>query len=190
MTSTDVKDRGLSAASLGMPAFGDAFGRGIARIAMVMALAGVLVILGLACMLCVTIVARKLFGWQVNGDYELVQVFAALSMSMLFPWCHLTAGNVIVDLLTSGLPRRANLMLDRIGSLLLGAVALLLTWRTGVLAQQTYAHGSFTPLLAWPLWVPQALMLPGLFLTAVSGFYLAVMPRAIEERDQSTGHAL
>lgn len=185
MTSSDANDRGITAASLGMPTFPDGFGRSIARISLYMAIVGVLIITALAIMLCVTIVARKLLGWQVNGDYELVQVFAALSMSMLFPWCHLTGGNVIVDLLTSGLPRRTNVIFDRIGSLLLGAVALLIAWRTGLLAEQTYNRGSFTPLLAWPLWLPQALMLPGLLLTAISGFYLALFPRALEARDQS-----
>lgn len=138
-------------------------------------------------MLCVTILARKLLGWQVTGDHELVQIFAAVSMSMLFPWCHLTGGNVIVDLLTVGLPRPVNRVLDRIGSLLLGAMALILAWRTGLLVEQTHARGTFTPLLAWPVWVPQALMIPGLLLTSIVGAYLAVAPRSLEVRDENSG---
>ncbi|BCH23425.1 hypothetical protein MesoLjLc_31370 [Mesorhizobium sp. L-8-10] len=189
MTSPEHRAGDATATGLGMPDFGDRVGRGLAWAAMILAIVGVLIIAALACMLCVTIVARKLFGWQVTGDHELVQILAAVSMSMLFPWCHITGGNVIVDLLTSGLPHRLNVSLDRIGSMLLGAVALLLAWRTGLLAEQTYLRGSFTPLLAVPVWLPQALMVPGLLLTAVVGSYLALKPRAIEERDNISGHA-
>ena len=174
---------GWGPADFGAPVFRDAFGRGLARVSMILAVVGVVIISGLACMLCVTIVARKLLGWQVTGDYELVQVFAAVSLSMLFPWCHLTGGNVIVDLLTSRLPQSVNIVLDRIGSLLLGLFALLLAWRTGVLVEQTYARGSFTPLLAWPIWMPQALMIPGLIVTGVVGCYLALAPQALADRD-------
>ena len=49
------------------------------------------------------------------------------------------------------------------------------------------AHGTFTPLLAWPVWIPQALMLPGLLLTTVVGVYLALAPRALQVRDESAG---
>lgn len=187
MASSDPHPGGLSAAGLGMPQFPDAFGRALGRTSLVLAVLGVLIICALACMLCVTIVARKLLGWQVTGDHELVQIFAAVSMSMLFPWCHLNGGNVIVDLLTSGLPRRVNRGLDRIGSLLLGVMALILAWRTGLLVEQTLARGTFTPLLAWPVWVPQALMIPGLLLTGVVGVYLAFAPRALLARDEAAG---
>ena len=185
MSVSEPHTGALSAVGLGMPPFPDAFGRTLGRTTLVLALLGVLIISALAVMLCVTIVARKLLGWQVNGDYELVQVFAAVSMSMLFPWCHITGGNVIVDLLTAGLPRHVNRGLDRIGSLLLAVMALVLAWRTGLLVQQTMAHGTFTPLLAWPVWIPQALMLPGLLLTSVVGVYLALAPRALQVRDES-----
>ncbi|MBL8589902.1 MAG: TRAP transporter small permease [Methylobacteriaceae bacterium] len=174
----------LTAAGLGMPVFRDIPGRAMARAAIVLAMFGVLIIAALACMLCVTIVARKLLGWQVNGDYELVQLAAALSVSMLFPWCHLTGGHVIVDLATARLPGRANLALDRIGSALLGVMALLLAWRTGVLAEQSMAQGAFSPILTLPVWLAQALMLPGLLLTAAIGFYLAIAPQAMSTRNR------
>ncbi len=187
MSTSEPHAGALSAVSLGMPPFPDAIGRMLGRTAFILAIVGVLIISALAVVLCVTIVARKLFGWQVNGDYELVQVSAAVSISMLFPWCHLTGGNVIVDLLTAALPRHVNRALDRAGSFLLAMMALVLAWRTGLLVQQTMAHGTFTPLLAWPVWIPQALMLPGLLLTTVVGVYLALAPRALQVRDESAG---
>ena len=187
MASSVPHPGGLRATGLGMPQFPDVFGRALGRTSLVLAVFGVLIICALAVMLCVTIVARKLLGWQVTGDHELVQIFAAVSMSMLFPWCHLTGGNVIVDLLTSRLPDAANRALDRVGSLLLGAMALILAWLTGLLVEQTYARGTFTPLLAWPVWIPQALMIPGLLLTGVVGVYLALVPRSLRIRDETAG---
>lgn len=148
-----------------------------------LAVLGVAIVSGLAVMLVVTIVARKLLGWQVTGDHEIVRMFAAVSMSLVFPWCHLTAGNITVDLLTSGLPRGATRALDRIGSFLLGAMAALLAWRTGALAAASHASGAFSPLLAWPVWLFQALMVPGLILTALSGFYVALAPGAMSARE-------
>lgn len=167
--------------------FSGAVGRALEAASRVLAIVGVLVICGLAMLLCVTIVGRKLFSWQVMGDHELVQIFAAVSVSMLFPWCHITGGNVIVDLLSTRFPAALNRWLDRIGSLLLGCVALLLAWRTGLLAEQSYARGSFTPLLAWPIWVPQMLMIPGLVLTGIVGLHLAFAPGALAERDAAAG---
>ncbi len=178
-------ERGHSfAARHGAPMFGDALGRGMAGAATAMAIGGVAIIAGLAVMLCVTIVARKLLGWQVNGDYEIVQLAAALSVSMLFPWCHLTGGHVIVDLATARLPARVNLGLDRIGSFLLAAMCLLLAWRTGVLAELSLSQGAFTPILSLPVWLAQAAMLPGLLLSAAIGLYLALAPRAMMDRNR------
>ncbi|WP_198289610.1 TRAP transporter small permease [Paracoccus sp. N5] len=145
---------------------------------------GVLTLCGLALMLTFTIVVRKLFSWQVNGDNEIVRMFAAFSITALFPWCQLTGSNIVVDLLTSGLPARKNRILDQIGSLLLGAVLLVLTWRTGLLVLESRASGAFSPLLAWPVWMFQALMLPGLLLTAINGFYLGLSPRAMTLRTE------
>ena len=190
MTSSEISGASTIGAGLGMPLFTDPLGRFISRAAMVLAIAGITIICVLACMLCLTIIGRKLFAWQVAGDHELVQIFAALSVSMLFPWCQITGGNVIVDLLTSGLSQQVNNTLDRIGSLLLGAFAFMLAWRTGILAEQTFARGTFTPMLAWPVWLPQALMIPGLLLTGVTGMYLALVPRALSERDATAEHAL
>ena len=72
---------------------------------------------------------------------------------------------------------------------LLGAVALLLAWRSGLQAVQSHAQGAFTPILAWPIWLPQALMLPGLLLTAAIGFYFALRPNALPERTRQLGRA-
>lgn len=168
------------------PQFQDSLGRTLVSTSRLMALSGGVILVGLAVMLTVTIAARKLFAWQVAGDHEIVRMFAAVSVSMLFPWCQITGANIVVDLLTSRLSGRAARRLDQIGALALGAVALLLTWRTGALMLESKASGSFSPLLAWPVWIFQALMLPGLLLTGVCGLYLALAPGAMQARTRFT----
>lgn len=165
------------------PRYADPLGRMLVSLARGLAVLGIAIIAGLAVMLVVTIVARKLLGWQVTGDHEIVRMFAAVSMSLVFPWCHMTAGNITVDLLTSALPRGTTRALDRIGSVLLGGMAALLAWRTGVLAVGSHASGAFSPLLAWPVWLFQALMVPGLTLTALCGVYVALAPGSMAARE-------
>lgn len=169
------------------PLFRDPMGRLLVRLSWALAVGGVLVLTGLAVMLIVTIVARKLFGWQVSGDHEIVRMFAAVSVPLLFPWCHIVGGNIVVDLLTTRFPAAANRVLDQIGSVLLALVMLLLAWRTGVLAAESHASGAFSPLLAWPVWLFQVLMLPGLVLTAINGLYLGLMPGAMDARADFSG---
>ncbi len=137
------------------------------------ALLGGLMLCGLAIMLVVTIVSRKLFFWQVNGDYEIVQMLGALATSLLFPWCHLTSGNIAVDIFTDNLPRAARNFLEGLGSLLLAVLAALLAWRTGVLAVENEASGLISAVLGWPVWMFQASLIPGLFLTAFVAVYVA-----------------
>jgi len=177
----DATDAGLP--GKGGPALRpDRCWRSLYVVSRVMAIGGGLVCVALAVMLVVTIFSRKVFLWQVTGDYELVQMFGAVAGSLFFPWCLLVGGNIIVDLFTAGAPERFNRALDRLSSLLLAAIALLIAWRTGVQALQSESSGAISPMLSWPLWVFQAMMIPGFLATAAVGIYLAMSSRGIEYR--------
>jgi len=167
------------------PMFSDPLGRWLFTISKVVAVLGGMILVALSVMLCVTIFSRKVFLWQVNGDYELVQMLGALAGSLLFPWCAIVGGNVVVDLLTSGLPVSVTRVLDRIGSFLLAIMAFLLAWRTGVFAINSHDSGAISAMLSWPLWIWQMLMVPSLALTGVIALYLAVSPRGLAERDRA-----
>lgn len=183
----DILDEaGHSEPDSSAPVFSDALGRTLHAVSKVAAVLGGLILVGLSAMLCITIFSRKVFLWQVAGDYELVQMFGALAGSLLFPWCAIVGGNVVVDLLTAGLPKGLNRALDRFGYLLLGAMTLLLAWRTGVLAVESRDSYSISAMLSWPLWVWQALMVPGLALTGIISLYMALAPRALAEREAAS----
>jgi TRAP-type C4-dicarboxylate transport system permease small subunit len=137
------------------------------------ALAGGAVFLVMTAMLVVTIVSRKLFAWQVPGDVELVQMGAAFAAAPFFAWCHLVRGEVKVDFATNHLPKKWIAGLDALGSVLVGLFGSVLAWRTAVLAIGTVKGGEMSAILGWPVWVAQALMVPGLALLGLVGFYEA-----------------
>lgn len=151
-------------------------GLSLTRLSWLLAILGSLTITGLALMLVTSIVARKLLDWQVTGDHELVRMFGAVAVSLMLPWCTISGGHVVVDLFTEGLPGWAKGVLARLGYLMLGLMAALLAWRTGVLVQATIASHAFSPMLAWPLWVFQAAMLPGLVLSGLNALFVSVWP--------------
>ena len=64
-------------------------------------------------------------------------------------------------------------LLDAFGSLLVGTFGALLAWRTGAGALVLKEVGETSAILGWPVWLAQALMVPGFALLALAGFYLA-----------------
>ena len=150
------------------------FGRGLLLTSKVASAAGGLVFVGLVAMSIVSIVGRKLASAPVPGDVEVLQMCAAVASSTFFAYCHLNRGDVKVDFFTQGLRAPTVARLDALGSLLVGVFGLLLAWRTGVGAAQLAADGESSAILAWPVWVPVALMVPGFLLLGTAGLYMAV----------------
>jgi len=148
-----------------------------------LAIAGGLVFVGLVGMSIVSIVGRKLFSWVVPGDVELLQMCAAFAASTFFAYCHLINGDVKVDFFTHNLAPRKVARLDAFGSLLVGLVGALIAWRTAVGALAIQEVGETSAILGWPVWVAQALMVPGFVLLAASGFYMCIFHLRIASRD-------
>jgi TRAP-type C4-dicarboxylate transport system permease small subunit len=142
-------------------AFG-ALGRGLARACQAAAVAGTLVFVALVVMSIVSISGRKLFSAPVPGDVELLQLCAAFASSSFFAWCHLNHGDV---------PERMVHALDAAGSALVAAFGALLAWRTAAGAATVHAAEETTMILGLPLWLGQALMVPGFVLLALAGLY-------------------
>jgi TRAP-type C4-dicarboxylate transport system permease small subunit len=155
------------------PAAG-ALGRGLERACKVAAIAGSLVFVGLVLMSIVSITGRKLVSTPVPGDVEMLQLCAAFASSSFFAWCHLNRGDVKVDFFTEHLAARYVHALDAFGSLLVGGFGALIAWRTAAGAAALQATGETTMILGVPVWVGQALMVPGFLLLALAGAYRAV----------------
>jgi TRAP-type C4-dicarboxylate transport system permease small subunit len=152
--------------------FGPA-GRVLLKVTKAVAIAGGLVFVGLVAMEIVSIVGRKLFSAPVPGDVEILQMCAAFASATFFAYCHLIGGDVKVDFFTHNAKPHRVALLDAFGSLLVGVFGALLAWRTGAGALVLKEVGETSAILGWPVWLAQALMVPGFVLLALAGFYLA-----------------
>ncbi len=148
-----------------------------------LAIAGGLVFVGLVAMSIVSIVGRKLFSWAVPGDVELLQMCAAFAASSFFAYCHMINGDVKVDFFTHNLAARKVARLDAFGSLLVGLFGAVIAWRTAAGALALKDVGETSAILGWPVWVAQALMVPGFAMLAAAGFYMCVFHLRISARE-------
>ena len=89
--------------------------------------------------------------------------------------CHLHQGDVKVDFFTKKFPAARVHLMDACGSLLVAMFAALIAWRTTALALASKESGETSAVLAWPVWIGQALMVPGFVLLAIAGVYMAAM---------------
>ena len=152
------------------------FGRGGRMLLLVTknaAIAGGLVFVGLVVMSLASIVGRKLFALPVPGDVEVLQMCAAFASSAFFAYCHLVGGDVKVDFFTHSLAPAKVALLDALGSLLVGLFGTLIAWRTAAGALAVHEVGETSAVLAWPMWIAQALMVPGFVMLAAAGLYMA-----------------
>jgi TRAP-type C4-dicarboxylate transport system permease small subunit len=162
----------VDAAPQAIETFG-AVGRALVVACKAAAVAGALVFVALVAMSIVSIGGRKLFSAPVPGDVELLQLCAAFASATFFAWCHLNHGDVKVDFFTDRLPSAWLHALDGFGSLLVGAFGALIAWRTAAGAVALHATGETTMIVGVPLWLGQALMVPGFVLLALAGLYMA-----------------
>ena len=153
----------------------DAFGPGgdkLLKLSRFLALGGGLIFVGLVGMSLVSVVGRKLFSFVVPGDVEVLQMLAAVASASFFPYCHLIQGDIKVDFFTHNMkPWKINL-LDTLGSLMVALFGTIVAWRTWAGAMSLKEVGETSAILAWPVWIPQALMVPSFVLLAISGFFM------------------
>lgn len=148
------------------------------------ALAGGCIFLALVGMSLLSIFGRKLANLPVTGDVEMMQVGTAVAACAFLPLCTILGENLRVDFFTEAAPAWLRRLLDAMADLLLGAMVLLLVWRTGLQTIDIREAGEVTPLLGLPVWIPMAVMLPSLVLTALCA--LARCRRGLTSTQQLT----
>lgn len=144
------------------------------RICAAYAICGGLIIVGLVILSIVSIVGRKVSSMPVSGDMEVLQMCAAVAVSTFFAYCSLSSGDIRVDFFTQWLNPKAAAKLDILGFVFLAAMAALILWRTAVGAIALKEVGETSPILAWPIWIAQALMVPGFGLLTLAATFMAV----------------
>ena len=149
-------------------------GRFLLALTKYVAIGGGLVFVAIVVMEIASIVGRKLFSWTVPGDVELLQMGAAFASAAFFAYCHMIRGDVKVDFFTANLAPRKIATLDAFGSLLVALFGAVIAWRTAAGALSIKDVGETSAILAWPVWIAQALMVPSFALLAAAGLYMCM----------------
>ncbi len=134
------------------------------RLARVSGIFSSLILLLLVLIGVTSIVGRRLFASPIPGDLEFMQLGAALAAPYAFAWCHFMRSDIQVNIATARLSVTLQRLLDRLGNLGIAVMSGLLAWRTGVLASEARMYEEATAILAIPVWIAQAGMVPGLAL--------------------------
>lgn len=130
---------------------------------------GALVLVAIACITTVSVIGRAFFSHPILGDVELVQLGGAVVVASFLPYTQFRRANIIVDFFTTGASEAMQRRLDALGTLLYTAVLALVTWRVAVGGIDIHAAQERSMLMNLPLWIPYALMLPGLALCVLIG---------------------
>ena len=122
----------------------------------IFALIGGLGFIALVVMSLISIVGRKLVSIPVLA------------------YCEMERHHLRVDFFTASVSPKTREMLDAISHLLLAVVAALVAWRTAVSAVSIKEAGETSMILAWPVWMVVAAIVPSCVLLAVAGLYNAI----------------
>lgn len=116
------------------------------------ALAGGVVLLGVALMTTWSAASGWVFGKPLAGDFELTEVCVAIAVFAFLPYCQLTDANVTADIFTARAGPRTVAALGVLAALIALGVGALLTWRTyeGLVDYRKYVE--ITAILKIPIW--------------------------------------
>lgn len=144
------------------------------KLAKLFALAGGAILVGVTALSVASILGRWLAGKPILGDFELVQIGAAVAIASFLPFTQLQRNNIIVDFFTAKLNPSLQAVLDAFGNLCLAGMLALFAWRTTLGAATVKAAGETSMIIGVPLWYGYALMVPGLVLTVLVAIRTAV----------------
>lgn len=148
----------------GEPGRGAGASRLLRRFIEYWALAGGIILLGVALMTAWSAGTGWVLGKPLPGDFELTEIFVAVAIFAFLPYCQLTDANVTADLFTARAGPRALAALGVFAALLALGIAILLTWRTwaGLIDYRKYVET--TAILKIPVWTAYVPALASLWL--------------------------
>jgi TRAP-type C4-dicarboxylate transport system permease small subunit len=132
---------------------------------------GGLFLVSLALMTLASVIGRAFFSSPIQGDIELVQLGCAVCVASFLPYTQFQKANIIVDFFTANSSETSKNWMDGIGTLILTISFGLITWRLSIGCLTVKENAETSMLMSIPIWIPYALMLPGLFLTTIVGAF-------------------
>ena len=82
------------------------------RLTTFVALAGGVLVFALAGLVSASVLLRWFTGLPISGDFEMVQMGAALAVFCFLPFCQAQRANIVVDTFTSRLSDRSRALID------------------------------------------------------------------------------
>jgi TRAP-type C4-dicarboxylate transport system permease small subunit len=141
--------------------------RALRAAAVAFAMAGGVVLLGVAILTLVSVGGRWLLAQPVAGDVELVQLGTATALALFLPYCQLHGSHLIVDIFTARAGSSVHRQLDFVAHAIAAVVLALLALRAGAGILDLYRAGETSMVLGLPLWFAYAAMVPSLGLAAL-----------------------
>ena len=152
-------------------------GKLIERLTKLLALFAGIVLLAIAFMTTISIIGRSLI-WAglgpIPGDFELVEMGAAVAVFGLLPYCHLSRGHVTVDILVNSFPDSLFNFLTMLGDLAIAVIAIIVAWRLWFGFQERITYGDASMILGAPIWVAYMLCFIGAVWMVLVGIYVLV----------------
>lgn len=124
-------------------------------LALVLAVLGGLLLTAIAAMTVVSVTGRyfTFVGLRpITGDYEMLQMGAAISICSFLPWCQLMRGHVTVDVFVGIGPDWLQRATQLAGDTVIAAIAAVLLWRFWLGMGEMIANGQESYLLGLPIW--------------------------------------
>jgi TRAP-type C4-dicarboxylate transport system permease small subunit len=148
-------------------AHSSALARPFMRLATLLAYCGGAVVSIIGIMSAVSIIGRSVLGRPIVGDFELVEIGTAVAGSLFLPYCQATGGHIVVDVFTQRASRRTQDWLDRLGTLLMAVMFLVVGWRTVIGVLGARGTGETSMLMGFPLWLGYAGTVPGIVVAGI-----------------------
>jgi hypothetical protein len=120
-----------------------------------MAFVGIGVLTLIAVLSVVSIIGRSMTSiglGPVRGDFELVEMGAALAIFCFMPWTQLRRAHAAVDLFWGLTPKALKPPLTVFSDVLMLGLWVILVWRMGVAMGDYHATGETTLVLLLPVW--------------------------------------
>ena len=146
----------------------------LSLLAHVCAILAGLLLTGITLLTCTSLIGRNTTGWTINGDFELTGVATGAAIALFMPLCQLKRGHIIVDFFTAKASEQTNVMLDRLGALMVCLAFALLAWRTVLGGLNAYSSMSGTMMLGFPEWMVYAAMVPPFVICSLIALLQAV----------------
>jgi TRAP-type C4-dicarboxylate transport system permease small subunit len=122
-----------------------------------LAIAGGALLLGIALFVTTSVALRAVTGVGIDGDFELVQIAAAVAAFCLFPLCVATRGNIMVDTFSQRWPPPLARFLDGLWDLLFALIVAVFAARMVAGALDQLRSNTTSIVLGIPTWWAVAL---------------------------------